>query len=178
MRRILLTLFTVHCSLFTVHCFSQGACHFEAYQCDTIAYNFTPIVGDTLNGLAADTYSPIIPIGFTFRFYDIEYTSLIISNNGYLCFNTALADSSSPWYISIAIPSPNNPLNAIFGPWQDIYNPFGGTIHYQTIGNAPNREFIVSFDSIPMLECQTLYFSGEIILYETSNNIDIQILNK
>jgi hypothetical protein len=178
MRKFLLAFFTFHFSLITIHCPAQNPCHFSHYQCDTISYNFTQITGDTLAGLAADTYSPVIPIGFTFRFYDVDYTDLIISNNGYLSFNTALADSSSPWYISVAIPSNSNPLNAVFGPWEDIYNPSGGTIHYQTIGIAPNREFIVSYDSIPMFECPNLYYSGQIILYETTNNIEIQLFNK
>src|ERR1700722_12612243 len=113
MRKVLSMLFTIYYSLFIVHCIAQNPCHFSGYTCNTINYSFTPITGDTLTGLAADTYSPVIPIGFTFRFYDVDYTDLIISNNGYLSFDTALADSSSPWYISVGIPSNSNPLNAI-----------------------------------------------------------------
>ncbi len=178
MKRIHTSFIILLISFITLNSLAQNPCHFAGYRCDTINYSYTAITGDTLFGMPDDTYSPAVPIGFTFRFYDTDYTSLLISNNGFLSFNTYQADSSSPWYISVSIPSPNNPLNAIFGPYQDLYNVAEGTIHYQTIGTMPNRRFIVSYDSIPMLMCSAEYFSGQTILYETSNNIEIHINSK
>jgi hypothetical protein len=68
------------------------------------------------------------------------------------------------------------------GPWQDAHPGLGGTMRYGTLGTAPNRRFVVSFENIPMFSCGTsspaIYFTGQIKLYETTQEIAIHIGNK
>jgi len=107
---------------------------------DTVVCSNSPItltavtqgeLGTSLT-LSDDQYSGVIPIGFTFNYFGVDYTSCLISSNNYITFNTGSAGGYSPW--SIPGPVPGNGVaelyNAIMGPWQDILPPSGGAIRY------------------------------------------------
>ena len=126
---------------------------------------------NTVN-LTDDDYSQPVPIGFNFTFYGTPYNEVLISSNGYITFDIGAAGGFSPWTINDPIPNPNNPLNAIMGPWHD-YNPNnGGVIGYTTIGNAPNRQFVVVYKEVFMFGDPTEGCSG-IVLHEGSDKIEI-----
>ena len=73
----------------------------------------------------------------------------------------------------------NLPLNSIFGVYHDLLPTIpGGTISYGIIGNAPNRIFVFNMCNVPMFSCTSLRASHQILLYETSNNIEVHIGNK
>lgn len=134
----------------------------------------------------ADNYTPI---GFDFCFDGVTYQDVLVSSNGYLIFpgcysaapgTTTVAPAAySAWSISAAIPNTTDaPRNAILGPWQDIDPGVSGTIRTQTIGTAPNRVFVAKFDDIAMFSCNSMLFAGQIMLYETTNDIEIHIGEK
>ncbi len=125
-----------------------------------------------------DWYSTVINIGFPFTFFGNTYTQCLLSTNGYITFNLTNAGGSSPWVISSAIPSSTNPTNSIMGAWMDLFPPVGGLMSYGTFGTAPNRYFIFDICSMPMFSCTTVEFKSQIVLYETSNNIEIYIAKK
>ncbi len=127
-----------------------------------------------------DKYSPPINIGFTFNFYNNPYTQCLLSSNGYITFDLSGANGYSPWPISNAIPSASNPINSIFGAWQDIDPGVApnGQRSYITIGTAPNRKFVYSMNGIPMFSCNTLCSTSQIILFEGSNDIEVHIGTK
>ncbi len=124
-----------------------------------------------------DNYSFAINIGFPFNFYGNNYTQFLISTNGYLTFDISNAGGYSPWSINNALPSPNNPLNSIMGPWQDVNPGVGGSIMFASFGTAPNRMLVVQWDN-PMFSCTSLCFGNQIILYENGNIIETHIGNK
>jgi gliding motility-associated-like protein len=132
--------------------------------------------------LSDDQYSGVVPIGFTFTYFGINYTNCIISSNGYVSFNIGNANGYSAWSINNPIPGPGTPLNSIMAPWQDI-NPSvwtspNGVISYKTVGTAPNRIFIVEFRDINMFSCTNVCYGGQIQLFETSNIIETHIASK
>ena len=142
----------------------------------------------TDSGIASDDiYGGVINMGFDFQFYGNTYNQVVLSSNNYLTFNTGVANGFSGWDITNAIPNNfNAPQNAILCPWQDI-NPAAdgdgdfiadGTIAYATIGEAPERKFIVSFCGIPMFQCTDVCYSSQIILYEGTNVIETHIAQK
>jgi gliding motility-associated-like protein len=150
-----------------------------AYTISNIPYNpFSFTTGTVLPVPVDDQYSGIIPIGFTFCYYGNPYTQLLISTNNYLHFNTANANQYSPWPINSAIPNPANPVNSIMGPWHDVDPSVGGIIRYQTTGTAPFRRFIVSFSNVPNFSCNNLLYTGQFVLYETTNIIETYIASK
>ena len=66
--------------------------------------------------------------------------------------------------------------NSFIGfPYQDVNPAMGGTIHHQVYGIPPSRKFVLSFDSVPYFSCTNLFYSGQLILYEGSNNIEVNI---
>ena len=129
-----------------------------------------------------DTYSGVIPIGFNFSFYGRAYDSCLISDNGVLSFDKVKAGTYNGWYIDtilkysgIAAPDIRNLIAA---PWCDMEFSYGGTCKYATIGIAPNRKFIVSFCRVALFNFSNKLVTSEIVLYETSNLIDIHISRK
>lgn len=130
--------------------------------------------------LSDDQYTGVVPIGFTFNYFGVDYTDCLISSNNYITFNTLSAGGYSPW--SIPGPIPGNGIaelyNAIMGPWQDILPPSGGAIRYAVFGTAPNRVFVTSFCSVAMFSCTTLFFTSQIKLFEGSNEIETHIGSK
>jgi len=128
--------------------------------------------------LTDDEYSGVVNIGFSFTYYGVAYTQLVIASNNYVTFDVSQANGYSPWSIGNAVPSALLPTNTIMGPYQDINPGLGGTIEYGTLGTTPNRIFVVRYNQVPMFSCTNDIFCSSIILYEGSNNIDIQIDNK
>ncbi|MEX2483387.1 MAG: SprB repeat-containing protein, partial [Brumimicrobium sp.] len=141
----------------------------------------------TLNNATAyplgdDDFTGVINLGFDFDFYGNTYNQIIVGDNGVLSFNVANANGYCSWVVD---PVPTNTasiLNSILFPWQDLYNPAGGDIYYQTIGTAPNRVGVVFFDGLSMFSgaCQTpdQCFTGGVLLFEGSNRIETHIANK
>jgi gliding motility-associated-like protein len=132
-----------------------------------------------------DTYSGVINIGFPFVFYGTPYNQCLLSTNGYITFDLAGAGGFSPWTIAAAnsIPTAAFPTNSIMGPWQDTYPGAPGAsspgyVSYATTGTAPFRKFIFNFCDVPMYSCVQQKFSGQIILYETTNEFEFHIKEK
>ncbi|MBK9729930.1 MAG: PKD domain-containing protein [Chitinophagaceae bacterium] len=137
--------------------------------------------GDLLS-ILDDTHSQLIDLGFSFTFFGNTYTKCVLSTNAYITFDSTKALQYSPWTIANPIPSPLNPMNAIMGPWHDV-DPSVITdpcVSYGKFGEAPNRYFIYNFTEVPMYStvCNALTFTGQMILYETTNNIDIYLGHK
>jgi gliding motility-associated-like protein len=147
-----------------------------------ITLNAQSVQGQLTSITIDDGYSPVFPIGFTFNFFGNNYTQLVLGGNGIISFNLAYASGFCPWAINQAIPSAAVPINSIMCPWQDLYPPSGGTLRYGTVGTAPNRKFVYEFCSMPYYypttSCPGINFTGQVILYETTNIIEIHILNK
>ena len=127
-----------------------------------------------------DLYSGVIPIGFDFDYFGTVYNQLIISTNGYVGFNLGLASTLSPWNLNTQISQPNFTIrNSIFACYHDLNNSNQtGSITYSIVGFAPYRKFVVMFENQPHFQCSQLTSSFQLILYETYNFIDVQIVEK
>ena len=126
-----------------------------------------------------DLHDIVVPVGFNFDFYGGTYDKCVVSGNGYITFDTTVANTGSPWAINIAIPNPGQmPENAIMAPWQDINTGVVGSIYYGTTGVAPNRMFTVTWCDIAMFSCTQMLHTSQVVLYEGSNKIEMFIKNK
>ncbi len=129
-----------------------------------------------------DVYSILHPIGFTFNYYGINYTQVILGANGTLDFTASDATMTDNW--SILGPLLGNPYkyNNICGPWCDIDIFFTGspvgTETYSTDGVAPFRKFVVTWCACSMFSCGTQHTTTQIIIYETTNIIEVHIAAK
>lgn len=153
------------------------------YSVNTINYNPYPFVpGNIINLAVDDLWSGVIPIPFDFCFFDSTYNQCIVGSNGQISFDISQAGGYCPWSFAGVAPLPNATFNAaknsIMAPYHDILPTGLGMISYQTIGTAPNRVFIVSWNQSPMFSCVNLIATQQIALYEGLNKIETYIANK
>jgi len=96
-------------------------------------------------------------IGFTFCFFNEQYTKFYVGSNGWIGFTDPTGHSWTT-YTATPIPNtnPNVPKNCIFAPWQDWwpgYNGAGPNVFYYTTGSAPNRKLVVYWIECPLYGC-------------------------
>lgn len=145
---------------------TTGSC--ATYTVANIPYS--PLAGaGTILALGDDQVSTAIPLGFTFNFFCNDFTDIYVSSNGFVTFDPF---SGSGCCSGSALPT-GTIGNFIAGSWNDLYPPGGGTIRHFTVGTTPNRRFVVEFSGIPHCCSATPVNSFQIILFETSNLIEI-----
>ena len=192
-------------SSITLHANLPSLKEASAYTVASIAYidslpceaNGSLVAGANLS--LDDKYSSAISIGFNFCFYQQVFSSLVICDNGFVTFSTnkaGLSGVSNVPFNGTSLPlsyTPTTttyvPQNCIFGALFDMlldpsYSPpGGGTITTQTVGSAPYRAFIVKFNDVRYYSttCRSnssVRCNMKIVLYETTNMIDIYVKSK
>jgi hypothetical protein len=167
-------------TLFLFSCIISLQAFSQCYSVTQIVYAPDSFNAGTAVPIADDQFSPMIQMPFSFCFFGNVYNRLTIASNGYISFDTTHANSYCQWPIGAAIPSSVDPLNAIFITWQDLaYDP-AAHFFYAVYGSAPNRRFVVSIYQAPMYSgsCTQLTYTGEVMLYETTNVIEMHIQHK
>ena len=146
----------------------------DSYQMTNINYNPEIIAGTPILLNDDDVQGPF-PIGFSFQFYGNSYTDFYVGSNGWIGFS-----SGQPTALS-AIPIPDAtgylPRDCIMLSWQDLNPSSGGQVLYQTLGVAPNRKFVLTFNAVPYYGT-TMGVSSQVVLYEGSNVIDNHTIDK
>jgi gliding motility-associated-like protein len=145
-----------------------------------------PLTGGTPTNLTIDDqWSNLIALPFEFNFYGNPYTNVVAGANGQLSFNAGLSGNFNGWNIDPADMIPSNdanfPENTIFGAYHDIdpsVNPNADRINYFVTGTAPFRIFVLNFNEVPQFGCNELLTTQQILLYESLNVIDVNIVNK
>ena len=146
-----------------------------------------------------DKWSNVITIPFNFCFFGQAYNQIVIGSNGEISFNPGNAGGVDNYAISPAyggqgpVPFANpgqerDQRNTIMAPWQDLDPTHHGNTYYNISGTAPCRKFEVSWYNCPMFGdsgsvdnnyCDsTDHQTQMVVLYETTNDIDIYIANK
>ncbi len=130
-----------------------------------------------------DRWSQPIDLGFSFEFFGQTYTQVVAGANGLIGFDVSLAGTFCPWSFEPdeLIPTPELPTNAIHGAYHDIDPSQGGFIEFTTVGVAPERQFKLSFREVPHFSSacnDSLFTTQQIILYESSNVIDVIVTEK
>ncbi|MCX7058502.1 MAG: hypothetical protein NTZ79_15325 [Proteobacteria bacterium] len=159
------------------------------YNVTPLTYNWLPTVGHTAlttwdgsvgcpNTSGDDSLSQSLPIGFTFKFGTTSYTQLRIFSNGRVQFNNTRCsfgtNAVGPPRTYIDPMPANNLANTlrIYGADLDASTAGGGTITYATVGTAPNRTFVVSWNGVPQWSTtgQTAY-NLQVQLYENGARV-------
>ncbi len=176
------------CTNLTAHV--QGSVSTTSYSVSAIPYvPFSFNTGTPILVNIDDQWSNVITIPFCFQFYGNTYNQLVIGSNEIISFDLSYAGGSCPWNLSGApIPTNTLPTNSIMGPYQDIDPTNMGNIYWQITGTAPCRTFVVSFFNTPYFGDPNsvspgyctgpLFATSQIVFYETTNIIDINIQNK
>ena len=149
---------------------------------------FDPAVpGTTTNLNIDDRYTAPIDIQFPFSFFGNTRNQLLVSSNGYICFDLAQSGLFSHWNIINGgvpqdLPSTFYDRELIMGPYHDI--DVGITtspnrlISYTRSGTSPYRTFVLSYYKIPLFSgaCNNLFQNTHTItLYESTGIIDVAL---
>lgn len=118
------------------------------------------------------------PIGFNFSFYGNTYNEFYINSNGFIGFDGFDHDFAPS--VKRLIPNTLTPNNFIAFAWSDLDPSAAGTVKYQVFGTAPNRKLVVEFLNVPYYSAtppSPNRVNAQVILYETSNVIEIHSIN-
>ncbi|HNW69140.1 MAG TPA: gliding motility-associated C-terminal domain-containing protein [Bacteroidales bacterium] len=170
-----------NCTNLTASCLATGAT--TTYTVSSIPYA-PPYAYNTGTAILVnidDTWSSVITLPFAFCFYGVSYTQIIAGSNGVLSFATGDAGTFCEWSYSASCPSPDLiPAGNIFGPYHDIDPAVTGQMYYAILGSYPCRTYVVSWNEIAMFstECNSMLATHQIVLYESTNVIEVYIQNK
>ena len=177
MKKIIFLVSVICLSIYPLY--AQIILNNDTTVCSMQAINLNALSTEPTSMTADDGHDSIRDIGFIFNFYGQAYTHLVISGNGYITFDTSLANTFSAYTIGAAIPNPGSmPENAIMAPWHDASVAVGGNIYFGTTGVAPNRMFLVTWCSVPMYSCTSDLYTSQVVMYEGSNKIEMFIKDK
>ncbi len=167
------------------HGFIKAQCvqYCSGYTVAPITYSAFPFTGNTVTSSFSpnndDGYTAPVPIGFNFDFYCNTYSTVLICSNGFIVFGSTAPsiNGSDP---AQAFPSSASPNDIVALNMNDFDPGTGGSITYTTIGTSPNQMFVVSYSDVPIwynpatnTPSVPVYNTGQIVLYETSNYIEI-----
>jgi hypothetical protein len=155
---------------------SQCVASCSNYVVSSITYTTFPNSGANLVGLFSpnddDGLTSAIPIGFNFNFYCGTYSQVIIGSNGFLSFDVVNPINPATSQTAQFLPNSGSPNGLVCYNWNDLDPGAGGIVTYTTIGTSPNQQFILTYSNVPIWNT-TLLNSGQIILYQTSNVIEV-----
>lgn len=163
---------------------ARAQCAFTCsnYVVSPITYSMFPTGGNNAIPMFSpntdDGYTPPVQIGFNFNFYCTTYSTVLVYTNGLIQFDIGQPSTFPLGYDAAQlIPNPSSPtvLNGIVAFRMDDLDPTiaGSIVNYTTIGVAPNRMFITTYSNVPIYGQPGLLNSGQIVLYETTNIIEI-----
>jgi hypothetical protein len=142
-----------------------------------ITYNFTATTGTysansfptTIHAANTDdALSAAINIGFTFTYDCVDYTSLKVSSNGWLTFNTAVISSDFNNNLGSA-----SLFNMVSPLWDNLKVGSSGNVNYKLTGTSPNQVFTIEWKQMKWQnDAAAACISLQVKLYETSNQID------
>ena len=130
-----------------------------------------------------DVWSQTINLPFNFCFFGNNFNKCLIGSNGNITFDFV---NNSPggynaWAFSSSLPSTSLFKNTIFGVYHDIDPSVGGEVGWELVTlNTGCRALVASWNNIPMFSttCNSILYTGMIVLYENTNIIDVYIKEK
>lgn len=143
---------------------------YYGYSCEPGAgYAYFAAANDGL--LYADDDLVTLSLPFPFTFYGAEYRELHVSSNGNIQFTTRNAAYANQCLTE----GPVAGMGDMIAPfWDDLDLTFAGYMRYDTVGNAPNRIFVIEWVDAPPFSRPQEAFTFAAQLFEGSNDIVLQ----
>ncbi len=132
---------------------------------------YNPVNGTDVAATGDDGSENGIPIGFTFKFEGVNYTTFSVNTNGFINLGGTIGFGS--YMNSLSNSCAFSPL---IGPFWDDNNRGTGSIQYAVSGVSPNQILEIGWDNINIggfgLTSTTSFASFKIVLHQTTNEID------
>ncbi len=119
-------------------------------------------------------------IGFDFVYFGNTHDEVAIGPNGVVSFYLPDILGIVSW---TPLPIPNNILpRTIMAPYQDLFDrpiaPHDNYIYHVTVGEAPDRKFIVGWCEAPMYGCNDQRSTFQVVLNEQDSSIVCHLIRK
>ena len=151
----------------------ERAAETTGYEVDSIAYAPPLEVGTgAVQSTATNGYTDGIGLPFGFSFFNTNFFQLKVSRKGFVTFNVGLGGGYN--YPNQPLGNGALPPNSIMAPYAYISNS-GGEIRTATLGEAPCRRFVISWENLPQTGCGANELITQVVLYETSNVVEMHI---
>lgn len=135
---------------------------------------FSPVstTGATSINIGDEEMGGPLPIGFSFFFFGNLFEQFYISDNGFITFGD---NQETGCCAGQLLPDPAIPNNLIAFAWEDLDPSVQGAVSYQTLGVAPSRKLVVSFEDILHYgdDLGQYPVTSQVILYEGTDIIEI-----
>lgn len=143
---------------------------------DSVSLNWIDATVGVDTGMSGSSFGQavgLIPLPFTFNYYENFYSHLYIAASGYIGFSTDTSWQSQP-----TVPDPATPNN-IIAPYATplVLADTGVTnrVYYHSGGVEPDRYFVVEWYQVTSIYDGNDTFTFQVILHE-NGNIDFQYL--
>jgi len=141
------------------------AANAQVYTSSQFPAPFVPVTNGAVQSFGSpDDSAVVVPLGFTFEYFSVNYTHIYVMTNGYAVLATPCTNNNQcgtfgfcdagfcDEFASTGAPGPFPDVdapNSIFGPfWDDLYIQSGSQIMTATEGSAPNRVFVIEWRNI------------------------------
>jgi len=115
------------------------------YQCAATPYGWVSLGSSTSLSLG-DEGQGEVNMPFSVPFYGTSTSRLMVSPNGLVRLDGGSVTSA---FTNTALPAASEPNGLVAVFWDDLNQGAGGSIRVGTVGSAPNRQFVVSWEGVP-----------------------------
>ncbi len=147
-----------------------GYTYIDSDEAGGPAYGWIDISGSgTALGIGDDD-DVELTLPFTFWYYGEAFSSVTLGDGLLL-----LGPDNAIRNRNACLPADNTDGGdgLIMVMWDDLNAEEGGEVYYETLGKAPDRQFVVMYDGVPHYGSSSFY-TFEVVLTETSNQILMQ----
>jgi hypothetical protein len=121
-------------------------------------------------GTAVTAASGSATMPFPFTLYGSTNSTVKFNRLGQITFGSVSGTASGT---NVALPSTTAPKPAIYAFWDSVTYGSGGKMCYKTIGSAPNRKFVLTWQHLKFSDLATSDLNFSALLSEGTNQIDI-----
>lgn len=132
-----------------------------AFACVATTLGWVDPAGGTPLALGDDS-AATVTLPFAVAAYQSTVTTASISSNGFI----RLGGGAATAYSNVPIPDVGDPNGIIAAAWDDWNPGAGGTVSHRTIGTSPNRQYVVTWSSVPVYGGGTDTASFQVVLDE------------
>ena len=136
------------------------------YQCAATPYGWVSLGSATSLGLG-DEGQGEVNMPFSVPFYGTTTSRLTISPNGLVRLDGGSVLSA---YSNTGLPAASEPNGLVAVFWDDLNQGAGGSIRTGTVGSAPNRRYVVSWEGIPHYSVSGSNASFQLVIEEATGD--------
>lgn len=169
--------------------------HTSTYVVNSIPYSPFPYLSATGAEdpilYSDDQYSTVVPLPFSFPFYDSIFTKMVVGSNGLITFDITNANCANAWPIGPQIPyaagpqcnsgTSYYPKSSVMGAYSDldpraIASPVDRKIQWHVEGSAPCRKFVISYYHVGVFGNNSCGLANphtfQIVIFESSGIVE------